>query len=771
MTPLLRNNFFLLLVFVLAVSCRGTKRLPVGEKLYTGASVQLVSPEKIKSKNKITTEAKTAIRPEPNKKFLGQRPKLWIYMVASDSTKHKKIKKLFKKYGEAPVLMSSVNPGQTSKFIDAKLFNIGIFKGVTEFKTIEKKHTARIVYICHVHNPYTIKKVKDLLHNTLLSKTINAEQSSTLLHSGDDYTLDNLQKELERIDIVLKDSGFYFFNPDYLLFRADTSEADKTVSLRLTLKDETPDRALRIYRINKVFIDPNYSLEKTDSIKKDTLMVDDVIFLNKRTKVKPKIILESVYLKKNDIYSRKKHNITLNRLMTVGIYKYVRIKFTEVDTSIVKRDSSGFLNMTIYLTPMPKRTLRVEGNLISKSNDFVGPQLNLSFRNRNEFKGAELLSLTLGTSFETQIAGKYKNLYSYSFNPQTELDFPRFIVPFKLKRTNSYYVPKTKFSLGFDYLKRIGYFDMKSLHFIYGFKWKENAKIERELDPVNISYTSVSNKSPDFLTLLASNPFIKKSYEEQFIAGSTYSYTYNEQILPNKKNQVYFNLTSEIAGNSLTLAELIAGQKPTEENPLHIGGSTYSQFAKISIDARNYLNFKSSKIAVRLFAGVGKPYGNSSTLPYIKQYFSGGPNSVRAFLINSLGPGTYQQQTKDGSLFIQQGGDVKLETNLEYRFNIFSYFKGAIFTDAGNIWLLKSDPAALSSPFAFSNFYKEIAIGSGIGLRVDVNFFVLRFDLATPLRKPWLAEGEQWVINKINFGSSSWRSDNLILNVAIGYPF
>jgi len=173
---------------------------------------------------------------------------------------------------------------------------------------------------------------------------------------------------------------------------------------------------------------------------------------------------------------------------------------------------------------------------------------------------------------------------------------------------------------------------------------------------------------------------------------------------------------------------------------------------------------------MRVFAGVGKPYGNSTTLPYIKQYFSGGPNSIRAFHINSVGPGTYQQNA-DNKGFLQLGGEVKLEMNAEYRFNIFKFFKGALFTDAGNVWLLKSNPANTGSPFSFSSFYDEIAVGAGIGLRIDVSFFILRFDLATPLRKPWLEKNQRWVINQINFGNAAWRSENLVLNIAIGYPF
>jgi hemolysin activation/secretion protein len=312
---------------------------------------------------------------------------------------------------------------------------------------------------------------------------------------------------------------------------------------------------------------------------------------------------------------------------------------------------------------------------------------------------------------------------------------------------------------------------MNTFQFIYGFKWKDDIRNENELNAINISYTSLANESTTFTDLLASNSFLKKSYEEQFIAGGSYSYTYNEQVMTGKKFQYYFHLTAETAGNAFSLAKLIAGEKPNAENPSKIIGSIYSQYAKLSFDGRAFYNFRDKNImAMRVFIGAGKPYGNSSVMPYSKQFFSGGPNSIRAFQINSLGPGIYNQN--DANLgFLQLGGDIKLQMNAEYRFNIYRFFKAALFVDAGNVWLQKSNPANIGSPFSFSGFMNELAVGAGLGLRMDVSFFILRFDLAIPLRKPWLPENERWVTNEINFLSPTWRTQNLMLNIAIGYPF
>jgi hypothetical protein len=748
-------------------ACSGTKHLPRGEKLYTGEEIKLETTDKI-NKRFIKTIAESAVRPSPNKSYLGMRPKLWMYMAAGENPKTK-FNKWLKKTGEAPVLISSVKPGVTTAIIDAKLFNIGIFKSYSESKIVEKKHTAKVIYTSHIHKPYIVKELNYAISDDSLSHTILTEKKKSFIKPDEDYNLDILKNERIRIDALLKNNGYFYFNPDYLLFKADTSAVNHSISFKLTLKDSIPKNALTVYRINKVFIDQDYSLnEEVTDRTKDTIKYRNNVFIGKESEmnIRPRVILRSVYLKKNEIYSRQNHNITLNRLMSMGNFKFVQVKFSDSDTI-----APGFLDVTILMTTMPNYTFRAGTDLVSKSNNFTGPRMNLSLLNRNTFKGAELLNLNMAGSFEAQLSGNNKNLYSYSWNPQVELTFPSFIVPFKIKRTNSIYIPKTMLSLSYNYLKRVDYFDMRTFQFIYGFKWKENIKKEHELNPINVSYTSLGNQSAAFTELLATNPFLKKSYEEQFIAGGNYSFTYNEQVVPVKKMQYFLLATAETAGNVFSLAKLIGGEKPSSENPSKVVGSIYSQYAKLSIDARGYFNFSDkNKMAMRVFAGVAKPFGNSSILPYAKQFFSGGPNSLRAFQINSVGPGT-NYQNSDNRGFLQLGGDIKLEMNGEYRFNIYRFLKGALFVDAGNVWLQKSNPANTGSPFLFSTFMNEIAVGTGVGLRIDVSFFILRFDLAMPLRKPWLEENHRWVTNQINFANSSWRGENLILNIAIGYPF
>jgi len=764
------TKHFLIILCLLIAACSGTRHLPAGEKLYSGATVKIESAEKISKKQKRLAKktAEGALYPKPNSSFLGLRFKLWKYMAAGD-TAETKFKKWMKRTGEAPVLIGNMKPMVTASVIDAKLYNIGIFKAYTGYSIVEKKHTAKINYISHFHKPFMVKEYIYAVSDSAVSRIILSEKEKSLIKPGEDYSLEKLKNERIRIDALLKNNGYFYFDPDFLLFKSDTAETDKTVVFRLILKDSVPQQALTVYRINHVYIDQAYSLnERAVARVKDTIPIGNYLFLGKErsASIMPSVITRSVFLRENEVYARKNNITTLNRLMSMGNFKFVSVKFVDSDTT-----APGYLDVIILMTPVPKYSFKAAMEVVSKSNNYSGPRMNVSVLNRNAFKGAELLTYSLAGSWEAQLSGKNKNLQSYSLNPEIELIFPRFIVPFKMKITSSFYLPKTRLLLSYDYLKRGNYFEMRSLQFIYGFRWKEDIRKEHELNPVNVSFVVVGNKSEAFLELLESNPFLKKSYEDQFIAGASYSFTYNEQLLPEKTIQTYFQLTAEVAGNTFSLINRIAGNKTTDEIPSHIAGYSYSQFARLSLDGRGYYNFPDkNKLALRAYAGLAVPYGNTSNMPYIKQFFSGGPSSVRAFSINTLGPGTYNQNT-DSLTFLRLGGDVKLELNAEYRFNIFRFLKGALFADAGNVWLLKSNASTMGSPFSFSGFAGELAVGAGVGLRIDVSFFLLRFDLAMPLRKPWLEKNDRWVLDKINFASPSWRSENLILNVAIGYPF
>jgi outer membrane protein assembly factor BamA len=316
---------------------------------------------------------------------------------------------------------------------------------------------------------------------------------------------------------------------------------------------------------------------------------------------------------------------------------------------------------------------------------------------------------------------------------------------------------------------------MFSVDASFGYIWKETLSKEHSFNPIAVTFAHLTNTTQQFKDLLATNTFLRKSFEEQFTIGQTYSFTYADQLEKDLKNHLYFKGSVDLSGNIIHLVQSMlheAGGTPA--NPYTIFGTPYSEYSRFDVDVRHYYNTsnEASSIASRLIAGIGIAHGNSSTLPYVKQFYIGGSNSVRAFDARALGPGSYK--TPDSLLahsFLDQAGDIKLEANIEYRFPIVSVVRGALFVDAGNIWLRNDDPGRPGGTFAGKTFLNEIAVGTGFGIRLDLSFFILRFDLAFPLRVPYLPEGERWVTSRIDFGSGSWRKENLVLNVAIGYPY
>ncbi len=750
------------------LGCNTTKKLPRGESLYTGATIR-IQTEKPVNQIALKKELEKVERPKPNASFLGIRLKLWIYTITGKD-KPKGLRHWLKtKAGEPPVLASSVNPTKTMELIQNRLSVNGFFHAQVNYQLVTKKLKTRVIYTVTLSEPYLIHKVTFPTGNDSLETKIRSLQEKSLIKDGVQYNLDLFKQERVRIEMELKNAGYYYFNADYLLFKADSIKNTKQINTKLIVKTAVPAKAKVPYKLNKIYIIPEpVSQQDSVSQKADTLRLDGYIYVNRDSACRPNAILNSIYLKKGDLYNRQNHNMTLNHLMEMGIFKFVEIKIVESE------DSVGMLDIYIRLSPLPRNSFQTDLEAITKSNNFTGPLLTVSFKNRSLFKGAELFVFNLLGSFETQLGQNQSGFNSYELGANTQLYFPKFIAPFHLKHASTRYLPKTKIEIGFRNLQRVSYYSMAALNASFGYKWKASSRVEHEFNPFSFSFTKLLSTTAAFRDLLLNNPFLAKSFQEQFIIGSTYSYTYNSQIGAVKRSQYFFNGTVQVSGNSLHLAQsLLSPQSGASEEPYKLFGYVYSQYSRLTLDGRYYYAVsKGSKIAARLYSGWGLPYGNSSTVPYVAQFFSGGANSIRAFQARSLGPGFYKiPDSLAGKSFQDQSGEIRLEANLEYRFNIVSFLKGALFTDAGNVWLSHKNATYPGGEFNTAEFQKQIAVGAGFGLRFDFSFFVLRLDLAFPLRKPTLPENERWVINQVDFNNPSWRAQNLILNIAIGYPF
>ncbi len=350
------------------------------------------------------------------------------------------------------------------------------------------------------------------------------------------------------------------------------------------------------------------------------------------------------------------------------------------------------------------------------------------------------------------------------------------MAPFRFK-SSSGYVPRTNFNIGYEYLSRTELYTLHNFNTSFGYVWKENERKEHDLKVIEVTLVKPQNVTdkyleqiegnPDPNNFINANPSLQRVIDKQLIFGPTYSYTYTNTMLP-KKNTFYYKGSLDLAG---TITGLISGADAKAGKQKELFNIPFSQYAKMEHDFRYYrkVNDKST-IATRFIAGIGYPYGNSITMPYVKQFFVGGSNSIRAFRARTLGPGSYDPRNEEASFFFDQSGDIKLELNAEYRANIYKFLNVAVFADAGNVWLINEDIDKPGGKFS-KDFAKEIAVGAGVGLRLDFSILILRLDLAMPLRVPYYEEGNRWTFDSIDFGSSAWRKDNLILNIAIGYPF
>ncbi len=756
-----------------STSCSNTKYLKDGELLYTGGTVK-VTDKSIKKKERkvLTKNMEELLRPRPNKKILGLRIKLYAYNIAGEPKKEKGLRYwLRNKVGEPPVTFGKVDLAYNADILRNYLENNGYFQALATADSTRTGKKASADYTAAPGPQWKIRNVifpSDTAANPLpveiaISATRGKKLRRGILKEGDPYNLNAIKAERERIDAKLKERGYYFFNPDYLLMQVDTTAGKHQTDIVIRLKEETPDKAKEVYTINDIVIYPNYSITGRDKYQsKDSLMVyKDFQIIDTAKTFNPRIFDRTMTFGKGDIYNRTDHNLALNRLINLGPFKFVKNEF-KVDSTL-----KNTLDAYYYLTPLPKKSFRVEVLGKTNSANYAGSELNLNWSNRNTFTGAELLTISAFGGLEVQVSGQNKGFNVYRFGTEMNLIWPRILAPIKLN-TSGDFVPRTKLTVGYEFQKRMKLYSLNSFKTSFGYLFKQNIRKEHELNLQEITYVSPANVSDLYKQQIAATPALQRVIDRQLIFGPNYSYTYTNTMRARKKNTIYFKGQIEAAG---TIAGLATGANVRQGDTIKVFNIPFSQFGKLEAEFRHYLRLTDeTKLASRIIVGVGYPYGNSSALPFIKQFFIGGTNSIRAFRARSIGPGTFREPVNANAFLPDQSGDIKLEMNTEYRAKLFSVVDGALFIDAGNIWLMNEDPLKPGAKFS-NKFLSELAVGTGAGIRLDLSFLILRLDLAFPLRKPYLPENNRWVLDKIQIGNGAWRKENLVFNLAIGYPF
>jgi len=744
---------------VLFYSCSETKSLEEGQYLYDGAKIKIkAKPPLTRSKSKdLRPQLENLLRPKPNGSFLGIKVKLLLYNLAG-TPKGKGLRYIIRnKLGEPPVLASFSAMEKNRALLQNRLENRGYFKDTVILDTMYKGRKLRAVYTAEIGNQYLIRNVAyptAVDSADSLGKAIGLTAKRSLLKKGDPYNLDVIKNERSRIDTRLKQKGFYYFSPDDLLVRVDSTVGDYQVDMTLLIKKSTPPEARKVYRIGDIVVFADYNVHTDTSADVSGLpKMYGYTIIDPNKIFKPQIFNRALIFKSGDLYNRHDHDLSLNRLISLGVFKFVKIRFDEKDTA------RNILNAFYYLTPTEKKSIRFEVSGLTQSNDANGGQVSVSWRNRNIFRGAELFTTTFYLGYLRQYLGQGQHTNTTKFGVDLNLFLPRVVGPVQFQ-TNSGFMPKTKFSLGYEYYEQSQQYTLNSFKASAGYVWKESITKEHTLEIFRVNLVNPTHIDSLYQLQLDTNIVLARSLEKTFIIGPTYNFNLNTNLKPNRnKNNFYFNGNIDWSANVLGLAEGANVEKTGVQKKLF--GVPFSQYIRGEVDFRHYLSFSQTTIlASRITSGIGYAWGNSSTMPFVKEFFAGGANDIRAFRSRALGPGTYYAGNRDTAFIADQPGDIKIEMNTELRFKLFSIVRWAFFVDAGNIWTLRYDSSRVGSQFT-GNWLNQIAVGVGTGLRLDVSILLIRLDLGIPVREPYLAPGKQWVFD----------TKNTVLNFAIGYPF
>ncbi|MGZ3848213.1 MAG: translocation and assembly module lipoprotein TamL [Flavisolibacter sp.] len=759
-----QHPFFFIISCLLFWACSNTRHLPANEKLYVGATVAVSGPHlAIKQKKVLRADLNGLTRPRPNSKLLGARVKLAIYNLFRNKKPNSFFGKLRDKWGEPPVLLSQLDLDKNIKILQNHLENKGFFRAkVTGDSTVRRKK-AWVRYKAQTGDQYVINTVHFPADSSDLSVNIQHTVPKTLLKKGAPFDLDVIKGERLRIDGYLKEHGFYYFSPDFLLVKTDSTIGNHLVDMYVTVKPDMPKPAGQIYKINEVYIYSNYSLNtaKEDTSLQNSRLTNGYHLVDKAKKFKPGLFQEAMQFSPGDVYNRTEHNLTLNRLINLDLFKFVKNRFEPV-TDTPK------LNVFYYLTPMPSKSLRTEFTVTNRSNNLNGSEITFSWRDRNIFNGGEHLGLSAYVGSDVQFSGALSGYNTYRTGAEMNLTVPHILIPFRTLRYKGGFAPRTAFRLGYDILNRKSLYTLNSYRFEYGYIAKRSLVKTHEFNPVAVDYVQALNVSRKFDSLVHTDTILAKTIQSQFILGSNYQFNYNEVVNGLQKlNSYYFNGRVDFSGN---VAGLLTGADYKAGKEKLIYKAPFAQYMLFEADGRYYRKVGlNSSWANRVIMGFGYPYGNSVEVPYIKQFFVGGNNSLRGFRSRGVGPGTYRSPNAE-TFLPDQTGDIKFEFNSEFRPKISGPLYGALFFDAGNVWLFNDSTYTKRPGGQFtSKFLSQLAMDVGAGLRMDITIFVIRLDVGIPLRKPW--EKNPWVANQVSLGDANWRKQNLVYNLAIGYPF
>ncbi len=761
----LYRHIIILCLIILICSCSVRRYIPAGEKLYDGAKVQVELANGIKqSESSFSKKLANITTPEKNKMFLGNPNKVWWWYVIGPSKKEKGFKSwLRKKLGQEPVFLTSVNISLNAQNMEAFLANQGHFNSRVIGDTTSEGYKGKAVYHAKIERPYMVGDVGWRLDSSQLSRAIiGLPADDAIIKKGDQYDAGKIKAEANRVTSSLKEKGYYYFRSEDIVTYVDTNHNNYTASLYLGIQPLTPARNRMPFNINKVIAVVADAALQTfpDSVLQALPRQQGVYILDSAKNFNPKLFPRAISFQTGSLYSLPEQNKSLSRLNSYGTFKFIRSEFKRAEGS----ENDNLLDAYYYTTAFQKKKLQFELGGFARSNNYMGGEVSANWRHRNLFHGAEILSIKATGSFEIAVNDSLQQNNNWRLGGEASLLVPKFLAP-GVKGMRFAYIPKTRFLVSYDWLRKQELYSQYYLHFRYELNWSDTATKDYRFVPFSLTFYRTDELTDYFKSISDTNQVLDYPIPSNAILSTSFNYRVTN-VSPDKRNIFSLYTGFETAGALMGLIKGNDGPFTTK-----LGNGYLSQFLRAELDLRYTRKLGNDLFwANRLIVDASYPYGNSLFLPFPRQFIIGGANSLRGFVPRKLGPGSTRATDEQQTGYPQIGGDYKLEMNTELRFPFLGRIKGAAFFDAGNIWMkdtLLYGPAGKLS----KNFIKEIAMDGGLGLRIDITVLILRLDLGMPFYKPWLPEGDRWVLDKISLGNKDWRKENLVYNIAIGYPF
>lgn len=782
--------FVLISSLIIAWGCSTTSHLPEDEVLYTGInSTKIEGAKGTFAESVALDEVEAALAYAPNASFMGSSSVrsplpigLWLYNALVDKQKTMFNKWLFNSFSTAPITISNVNPLTRTKVATNLLQNYGYFHGEVDYELVNQKNPRKqkIDYLVTLGEPYIFGNI-EYRFPTIEDSIIKATRSDTYLHTGAQFSTLDLTSEKTRLVNAFRDNGFYYYRPDYINYFADSVNTPQQVQLRVIPDADIPAKARHQYYIGNVSAyirNGSYTMSRNNSATSsaqrqqsamrlnqydDSLMLQGlkIAYQGKRMPIKPRVMFKNFKFWTGRMFNQSSVDNTITNLNNMSVFSSVKFAFTPRDTA----STCDTLDVRLDVTMDKPIDAELDFNITQKSNSQIGPNLGIVFSKRNAFRHGETLSLGLRGSYEWQtqkLSGENRRIDSYEAGIDASLTYPWIAFPGLNKKIYKYPTSST-FKVSVDELNRSSYYRLLSFMVHADYAFQTARSWSHVFTPITISYNKMQHTSERFNSIVSNNSALYISLRDQFIPAMQYSLIIDDSWNDHLRHKTRFSATVKESGNLLNLTNGLLGHGYNVEDK-RLLFATYSQFLKLNFELKN--NFRLSKkteIATRIQLGTIWTYGNSSVAPYSELFYVGGANSIRAFAVRSIGPGKYYDRTGRGT-YLDQSGDIKFELNSEYRFPIVNTLYGAFFIDAGNVWLMHKDDAHPGGEITSGDFLNSIAVGTGFGLRYDLEFLILRLDLGVGIHAPY-DTGKSSYYNIRKF------SDGLGFHFAVGYPF